>query len=192
MARRPRRRDNPPIGATPQHPVKEEGLRARAEAAAAWIVPSENPGGMVYGAIIVGALLATESGQHETYTATVAATVVATLLSWLAHSYAVVLGRRLEGGQPVAGLALLRALVAERVLLRGTVVPLVILLGAWAAGIEEITGVTVAIWSVVASLVIFELIAGLRSHSSLRELIVDVTVGLTMGIGILVLKVVLH
>jgi hypothetical protein len=104
----------------------------------------------------------------------------------------VVLGRRLEGGQPVAGLALLRALVAERVLLRGTVVPLVILLGAWAAGIEEITGVTVAIWSVVASLVIFELIAGLRSHSSLRELIVDVTVGLTMGIGILVLKVVLH
>lgn len=156
------------------------------------IVPEQNPGGMVYGAIIVGALLATESGVHETYTATVAAMIVATLLSWLAHSYAAVLGRRLEGGETVAGLALLRALVAERVLLRGTYVPLLILLVAWAAGLSESTGVTIAIWSVIVSLVIFELIAGLRMHSTLRELLVDVTVGLTMGIGILVLKVVLH
>jgi hypothetical protein len=144
---------------------------------------------MVYGAIIVGALLAAEAGAHETYGATVLASILATVLSWLAHSYAVVLGERLEGGERIG---VVGPMISERALLRGAVVPLAILLISWAAGLSESTGVTIAIWSVIVSLVVFELIAGFRSHATRTELAIDVAFGLTMGVGILALKILLH
>ncbi len=159
---------------------------------AAWIVPEQNPGGTVYGALIVAALLAAEGGRHETYAGTVAAAVIATALSWLAHSYAVVLGDRLEGGPRIGGLELVRALMRERALLRGTVIPMVVLLVFWAAGRSQSAGVTAAIWSVIIALVLYEMIAAVRSKATPREFALDVCVGLTLGIGILALKIVLH
>ena len=159
---------------------------------AAWVVPEQNPGGTVYGALIVAALLAAEGGRHETYAGTVAAAVIATALSWLAHSYAVVLGDRLEGGPRIGGLELVRALMRERALLRGTVIPMVVLLVFWAAGRSQSAGVTAAIWSVIIALVLYEMIAAVRSKATPREFALDVCVGLTLGIGILALKIVLH
>ena len=159
---------------------------------AAWIVPERNPGGTVYGALIVAALLAAEGGRHETYAGTVAAAVIATMLSWLAHSYAVVLGDRLEGGKRIGGFELVRALMRERALLRGTVIPMAVLLVFWAAGRSQTAGVSAAIWSVIVSLFLYEMIAAVRSKATPREFALDVCVGLTLGIGILALKIVLH
>ena len=45
-------------------------------------------GGVVYGVITVGALMAAESGRHESYLDAFASALIATLLYWLAHSYA--------------------------------------------------------------------------------------------------------
>ncbi len=159
---------------------------------AAWIVPEQNPGGTVYGALIVAALLAAEGGRHETYAGTVAAAVIATALSWLAHSYAVVLGDRLEGGPRIGGFELVRALMRERALLRGTIIPMAVLLIFWAAGRSQTAGVTAAIWSVIIALFLYEVIAAVRSKATPREFALDVTVGLTLGTGILALKIVLH
>ena len=190
---RPRRRDNQlissPATETEEPKAEQSGTRVHADRVAAWLVPAENPGGMVYGAIVVGALLAAEAGAHETYGGTVAASVIATLLSWLAHSYAVVLGDRLEGGRRIG---VIGPMIAERALLRGAVVPLAILLGCWASGVSETTAVTAAIWSVIVSLVVFELIAGFRSHATPVEFLIDISFGLTMGVGILALKILLH
>jgi hypothetical protein len=47
-----------------------------------------NPGAVVYGTVTVGAVLATESAQRETYASTLEGVLVALVLYWLAHSYA--------------------------------------------------------------------------------------------------------
>jgi len=66
------------------------------------------------------------------------------------------------------------------------------LLLAALAGATEETAVSVAVWSSVACLFGFELIAGLRSRSKPGELALEVVVSLTMGVAILALKVILH
>lgn len=59
-------------------------------------------------------------------------------------------------------------------------------------GASQQTAVTAALWSTVAGLIVFELIAGLRSHATPGELALDVAVGSTMGVAIIALKVILH
>jgi hypothetical protein len=160
--------------------------------AADWLVPSENPAGAVYGVIVIGALLAAESGRHEGYPDTIASAVIAAGLYWLAHAYAGVLGRRLTHGGHLTPAALGRALVRDWALVRGAAIPLLALLVAWSAGAHQETAVTAALWSAIASLVVFELIAGIRSRATPAELVLEVGVGLAMGMAILLLKIILH
>jgi hypothetical protein len=157
-----------------------------------WLVPEENASGVVYGVIVIGALLAAESGRHESYLDTVASTAIAAALYWLAHAYASVLGRRLTTHERLTGAALLRALAHDWALIRGASIPLLAILIAWAGGAAQQTAVTAALWSAIASLVVYELIAGIRSRAAPGELALEVCVGLAMGMGILVLKIVLH
>jgi hypothetical protein len=156
-----------------------------------WIV-GENPSGVVYGIIVIGALLAAESGRHESYLDTVVSTVIAAALYWLAHAYADVLGHRLDAHERLNARALARALARDRAIVRGAALPLLALAIAWAGGAALHTGVTAALWSAIASLVAFELIAGIRSHASARALALEAGVGATMGIAILALKIVLR
>jgi TM2 domain-containing membrane protein YozV len=155
-------------------------------------MPAENPSGVVYGVIVIGALLAAESGRHETYLDTVGSAVIAAALYWLAHAYATVLGRRLSGRERLTSSSLRRALVHDWALIRGAAIPLLVLLIAWATGAAQQTAVSAALWSAVASLVGFELFAGLRSRASAGELALEVGVGALMGLGILALRIVLH
>jgi hypothetical protein len=147
---------------------------------------------MVYGVIVIGALLAAESGRHETYLDTLLSTLLAAALYWLAHSYADVLGRRLETQQRLTAGALLRALGHDWALMEGAAIPLAALLIAWAAGATQQTAVSAALWSTVACLILLELLAGIRSRASTRELALEVAVGAAMGMGILALKIILH
>jgi hypothetical protein len=142
--------------------------------------------------IVVGALLAAESGIHETYLDTLVSALLGTGLIWLAHSYASVLGTRLASQERLTTAALARALADDWALIRGASVPLLSLLLAWLAGADQQQAVTAALWTAVACLVAFELLAGLRSHASAGELLLETAVGATMGLAILALKVVLH
>jgi hypothetical protein len=157
-----------------------------------WIAPGENPSGAVYGVIVIGALLAAESGHHESYLDTVASTIIAAALYWLAHAYASVLGRRLALQERLTASALARALGHDWTIVRGAALPLLALVLAWATGASLQTAVTAALWSAIASLIAFELIAGIRSRATAHELVLDVGVGTAMGIAILALKIVLH
>jgi hypothetical protein len=167
-------------------------MRALLARAADRIVPDENPSGVVYGIIVIGALLAAESGRHESHLDTLTSAVIATALYWFAHAYAELLGRRLTEHQRLTARALARALGHDRAIVRGAALPLAALAIGWIAGATQQTSVTAALWSAVASLVAFELIAGVRAHASTRELAFEGCVGAAMGIAILALKVILH
>jgi hypothetical protein len=197
LARRPARRiggaDNPwiarpaPSDSSP-HPRRRGPLARALER----IGPGENPAGVVYGIIVIGALLAAESARHETYLDTVSSTVIAAALYWLAHAYAGVLGRRLTLHERLTAGALVRALGHDWAIVRGAAVPLLALALCWAIGVALHTAVSAALWSAIASLIAFELLAGVRSRASAGELAFDLAVGATMGLAILLLKIVLH
>jgi hypothetical protein len=60
------------------------------------------------------------------------------------------------------------------------------------SGSSRGTAVSAAVWSSIASIAGFELVAAVRSHAQGTELAVEILVGLTMGVAILALKIVLH
>jgi hypothetical protein len=155
-------------------------------------VPEHNPADSVYGLVAIGALLAAESGLHDTYFDTVLSAVIAALLYWLLHAYSTVLGLRLTTQWRLSGTTLGRALTFHQPVLRGAAIPVAALLVAWATGAAQSTAVLAALWTAVASLVALELVAGVRAHSTGRELLLHGALGLTMGLALLALKIVLH
>ena len=147
---------------------------------------------MIYGVILVGALLAAESGVHEIYLDTILSAVIATAIFWLAHSYAGLLARRLSTHERLTVGALWRGLAQEATLIRGAAIPVLVLLIAWASGVTQASAVTAALWSSVASLIFFELLAAQRAPATLAERALELAVGVAIGLGILALKIVLH
>ncbi|MCW3020096.1 MAG: hypothetical protein JWN10_2404, partial [Solirubrobacterales bacterium] len=173
-------------------PPRQPPQRPWAVRAAERLVPEENPSQVIYGIIVIAALLAAESGFHETYLDTVASAAIATTLYWFAHAYAELLGLRLGLQERLTVGALARALAREAAIVRGAMLPLAVLAVGWIVGAQQQTAVTAALWSAIASLVVFELIAGVRAHASARELAFEGCVGAAMGVAILALKIVLH
>jgi hypothetical protein len=170
----------------------QQDRRGLAERAGALIEPRSNPGGVIYGTITIGALLAAESARQETYSETVGAAVLALVLFWLAHAYSQLLGDRLAQHSRLTARLLLRALIEDAAILRGAIVPLAVMLIAWAIGASLSTAVTAAVWAAAASLVAWELVAGIRGRLGPGELAVDAAVGATLGLGIILIKIVLH
>jgi hypothetical protein len=156
------------------------------------LLPGANPAGTVYGTITVGALLAAESSLRDTYPETIGAVVVALLVYWLAHSYAELLGGRLTAHERLTVSGLGRALGRDWAIVRGAGAPLLALLLAWAVGASQETGVTVGLWTCVASLLAFELLAGLRARAQPAELALELCIGAAMGFGVILLRVILH
>jgi hypothetical protein len=170
------------------------GSRARHAALRAldWALPGANPAGTVYGTITVGALLAAESGLHDTYPETVGSVVVALAIYWLAHSYAELLGHRLATRERLTVRGLRRALGRDWAIVRGAGAPLLALLAAWVVGAGQGAAITAALWTCAASLVAFELLAGLRARARPAELVLELCVGAAMGVGVIALRVILH
>jgi hypothetical protein len=146
----------------------------------------------VFGVITVGALMAAESGRHESYLDMVASAVIAMLLYWLAHAYAELLGHRLTTGEPLSVKSLGTALARDWAIVRGAAIPLLAVLIAWVLGASREAGVTAALRTAVVTVVIFELLAGVRAKSAPGELLLRASVGVTMGVAILALKGVLR
>lgn len=159
---------------------------------AEWIVPEHNPAGAVYGIITIGALLAAESGLRETYPETVGSVSIAVVLYWFAHSYADVLGLRLSEQRRLGPRELWHTFVQDWAIVRGASAPLFALLVGWATGAEQATAVTAGVWTAVASLIVFEVAAAIRSQARPVEFLLEVLVGATMGLAILALRALLH
>jgi hypothetical protein len=157
-----------------------------------WLAPGANPGGVVYGTLTIAALLAAESSLRETFPETLGSAAVVLALYWLAHAYADLLGHRLATGERLAAPALWRSLRHDWGIMRGGSLPLLALLICWIAGAGQETAVTVALWTSIASLLAFELLAGLRAQARPAELLLEGCVGAALGLGVLALRVILH
>ena len=152
----------------------------------------ESPERAVYGVILSGALVAADSAVQDGYLDKIASTALALTIYWLAHAYSTVLGRRLSHEEHLSAAAISRALAHDWPIVRGGSIPLLALLVAWAAGASQTTGINAAIWAAIASLIAFELLAGLRSRSTPRELAFEGVFGIAMGLAILALKSLAH
>jgi hypothetical protein len=155
-------------------------------------LPERNPARLVYGVLAIGAVLAAESGSHENYLDTAGSAMIAILLYWLAHAYADVLTYRLQSHARLRLAVLGRALRDEAAILLGAVPGLLALLLCWTFGVALASGVEAALWTTVASLIAFELLAGIRARATPRELAFEAAIGATMGLAIIALKVLLH
>jgi hypothetical protein len=151
-----------------------------------------NVDGVIYGTITVGALLAAESAQRETYAETVVAGIIALLLYWLAHSYAQFTAWRLAEGEPSTLGALARTMARELSILIGAGIPLVPLLISWAADASLSSAVTAAIWTSAAMILLVEVVAGIRAEQSGRDLVGQTVLGALLGFLVIALKLVLH
>lgn len=196
MGLRPGAGDNPGIETSAPPDAAEPPRAADSESwayrVACWIVPRQNPARVVYGLLTVGALMAAESGHHETYLELIVSALITTFLYWLLHAYSAVLGHRLATGEHLTLSTLSHGLVDEWAIVRGAAIPLLALIIAWLADAGQETGVTVALYSAVASLIAFELAAGIRSRAAPRELALEVGIGVVMGLAILGLRILLH
>jgi hypothetical protein len=117
---------------------------------------------------------------------------VATLLYWLVHSYADLLGDRLATGEPLTARALARAFGNDWAIVCGAAIPLFALGIAWATGASRESGVTAALRTSVVTVVVFEIVAGVRAKSTPAELLLKVGVGVAIGIAILAVKGILR
>jgi hypothetical protein len=146
----------------------------------------------VYGTISVGALLAAESANQETYAQTVIAVLLTLLLYVCAHTYSDYTGERLRDGAAFEFAELRRTALKESWLLPGAGLPLVPLLICWLIGTSLSTAVTLAVWTSAAMVVFTEFAAGVRAGESGRDLALDTAVGALLGLMVVVLRYVLH
>ena len=175
--------------------VARADLRGPRSVAVGWestAVRSVNPAGLVYGTVTVATLLAAEGPRRETYPATAAAVGLTMVLYWLAHSYAEYTGERIRASGDFAFGAFIGSARHELSVLYGAAVPLVVLIGCWVAGAPLSTGVLAGLWASVASIVVIELAAGLRAELSAADLVKQTAFGALLGVGVLLLRVVLH
>jgi hypothetical protein len=180
--------DNLEIGPEPA----SRTLRHLAGRAVDLALPDHNPAGVVYGTLLIGAVLATESVRRETLVRTLAATGLALVVYWLAHAYSATLGDRVERQIPLTADAFGHALVRDLAIVRGAAVPMLALLIASAAGASLDTAVVVAVWTSAVSIFVFEFVAGIRAALRDTELLLQVLAGAVMGLAIIALRAVLH
>lgn len=156
------------------------------------IVPRTNPGGAAIGLITIGALLAAESANDESYVEVLGSVVVALLLYWAGHTYADIIGHRLELGERLTLTRIRQAVIHESTIVWGASIPLIPLLIAWATGASTSTAVLAAIWTCVGCLLTFELAAGLQAKLKPLELLIEMSAGAAISVAILALRVILH
>jgi hypothetical protein len=151
-----------------------------------------NPGGLVYGTILVATLLAAESPKRETYAKTVVAVAISVIVYWLSASYAEFTGERIREEEAFKPAAFARAAAHELPVVLGALGPLLALLVCWAGGAVLPTAVTIAVWTAVAIIVATEVVLGVRAELTGRQLVVQTGMGVLLGLLVVGLRVLLH
>ena len=151
-----------------------------------------NPGGVLYGTLAVGVLLAGESAQRETYGETAGAVAITLVIYWLAHSYASFAAERLEQERPADLRGLVRTVGHEFSIVLGAGLPLLAVLISWAAGATLHAGISAGIWTSAGMVLLTELVSGVRAEQKGWELAGQVALGALLGFAVIALKLVLH
>ena len=152
----------------------------------------QNPGPLVYGTLLVGAVIDAESFKLETFPETVAGIAITMVLIYLAHSYAQITGDRVQKGEHLTFGLVIKKLEHELPILTGAAVPLAAVVIGWVSGASLEDALTAGVYASAATLVALELIAALAAHLTGWELVIQLGLGVVLGLGILALKLVYH
>ena len=152
----------------------------------------DNAAGLVYGTILVATLLSAESAVRETYPKTVAGVLVALLTYWLALTYALFTGERLEQSSRATLAGLASAAVHELSVLYGAAVPFVALIAFWIGGASLNTAVIGAVYFADAAIIGAEILIGVRAGLTGLALIGQAAIGAVLGVLVLALRLLLH
>jgi hypothetical protein len=171
-----------------------EAHRTRLTRLGAWLVDitTANAGAAVYGAVMIGVVFAAEDARHEDYPATLEAAVIVLVLYWLTNLYTHALGVRLERRESLHLRLLWSSCVHELPVVEGALIPVLVLLLTWATGLTVASGVTLALWTAAATIVVLEVAAGWRSQQTTRGLWLQAGLGAAMGLALVGVKLVLH
>ena len=74
----------------------------------------------------------------------------------------------------------------------GALVPLLVMIGCWIAGVDLYNGIRLAIWCSAAVIVLAEVVIGVRSEQHGRELAVSAFLGIVFGLLVISLRLILH
>lgn len=151
-----------------------------------------NPGGLVYGTILVAALLSAESAKVHTYWETLAGVAVTEIIYWLALSYSEFAGHRVAEGEAFTVAGFWRSAKHEFAVSEGSLVPLLVLIGCWIADVDLYNGIRLAIWASAGMIVVTEVVIGVRSEQHGRELAVSGVLGIVFGLLVISLRLILH
>jgi hypothetical protein len=151
-----------------------------------------NPGGYVYGTILVATLLTAENAAHESYATTVGSVALTLALYWLAAAYADFAGARASTGEHFTLRGFAGVAGHELALVAGALVPLLVVFACWAAGARLATATSLGAWAAAAIVALTELVLGLRSHLDGPELVVQTGFGILFGVMVVALRVLLH
>ncbi len=156
------------------------------------VEPDDNPTLDIYGVITAGSLLSAERSGQETTLASAEAVVVILCLYLLAHAYSSALGERIQQGRTISAVRLFHHLGHSVAILRGALVPLVVLLLAWAAGGNNEANVLAARISAAVTIVLLEIVAARRARLRGIDVLTQLFVSLLLGLGVLIVRFILH
>ena len=151
-----------------------------------------NPSGLIYGVLAIATVIAAESTRQETYGKVLAASAVTLVMYWLAHAYSWYWGYRLAAPERWSVRYLATALYQEAPMLIGAILPMLSLVAARIDGASLETGITAALWCAALEIVMLEVAAGIRARLSLGQFVLQVFLGALMGVGILLVRLLLH
>jgi hypothetical protein len=153
-----------------------------------------NPARAIYGTILVMAVITALSHDDNVGSGELIVAVLATtFVFWIAHVYAEVLGRRVEGegGRPTFATIAVAAR-GEWPLVEAALLPVLCLLVGVVGVVETDTAVSIAIGAGVVELFAYGIAAGRRLHLSTGATIVVGVVNGAIGLLVVLLKVLVH
>jgi hypothetical protein len=155
----------------------------------AYLAPTRDASGVIYGTIVTGSTIAAAAEGTESVLEVAASVVGTLLLYWFAHAYAEVLGN--SQTRVLSWAETGRELAAEWRMVGACVVPLAVLLAFAGLGVGFQAATTIALWSSAGLLFLWGLLAAQRARASTTLAIVSGLIYTAIGIAIVVLKVVL-
>lgn len=156
------------------------------------IPSSSNPSGLVYGTILSATLIAAESEKAVDYGGAVGGIAVAEVVYWLAIAYSEYAGRRVKEGESFEFAGLWRSAKHELAVLQSGIVPAAVIVVCWIVGAHVSTALQVAVYTAAGMIVVVELLIGIQTEETGRELVIDTFVGVVIGLLVLVIRVLVH
>ena len=152
-----------------------------------------NPARAIYGTILVMAVISGLSHDEDIGSAKLIAAVCATtLVFWIAHVYAEILGRRLEGEEQFAWASIRVVMRGEWPIVEAALLPVLALLVGVVGIVDTDTAVNIAIGAGVVELFAWGIAAGRKLELSTGATVLAGVVNGALGLVIVLLKVLVH